>query len=70
MKVQLLTAIRERDEARKELQRITSAKQMHSLKDSAMQPNVPLKDAGAEGFTLTHVLLVAVLSMIIGAMST
>jgi len=56
-------------ELRRELQRINSTREMKNLKDSALAPNVPKNVPGSEGFTMTHLLLVAMISMVIGAIS-
>ena len=69
LKIQVEKEMQEISELRKELQRINSTRQMNNLKNSALAPNVPMNASGSEGFTLTHLLLVALLSMIVGAMS-
>lgn len=60
---------RERDNLKKELERIMSTKDLNQRKQQAMMANVPSKEGGSEGFSLTHLLIVAVLAMLIGAVS-
>lgn len=43
---------------------------MQNLAQSANKPNIAKRTVEAEGFAITHLLMVAVIAMLVGAMST
>lgn len=69
MKQQVEKERKEVNELKQELQRINSAKNMKNLKDSALAPNIPQNAPGSEGFTLTHLILVALIAILVGALA-